>query len=374
MNWNKEHMLTRRGFGALTAGAIGQLMAAEKESLVYIGTYTRDGSKGIYVYRFNPSTGKLAQAGLAAESPNPSFLHVTPNGRYLYAVGENEGGIVRAFAVDGKSGKLALLNEQKSGGNGPCHLAADSSDRVLAVAHYGSGSVAAFPLESDGRIGERSALVQHSGSSANQKRQAGPHAHSVNFSKSGKYVVAADLGLDQFLVYAVDDKGALTQHSVAKVTPGSGPRHFSFHPGYKSAYGVNELSNTVTGFSWDESAGKLTEIQTITTLPADFSGTSYCAEILVHPSGKFVYASNRGHDSIAGFSVGSDGKLTSSGATSTQGKNPRNFRISPSGDWLIAANQDGGNLVVFRIDSTSGKLTPTGEEAKLPFPVCIRFV
>jgi 6-phosphogluconolactonase len=367
--------MTRREFSLFTAGAVAGLGANEKEQLVYVGTYTRGGSKGIYAFRFSPATGKLTEIGVAAEVQNPSFLYVTPNGRRLYAVGEASTGMVSAYETDRAGGKLKLLNDQPTGGDGPCHLAADKAGKNLLVVHYGSGSVAAFPLKPDGSLGARTALVQHSGSSVNPRRQEGPHAHSVNFSKTDKYAVVADLGLDQFIVYAVDPaKGSLTQHSVAKVKPGSGPRHFSFHPGYKLAYGVNEIARTVSAFQWDESAGKLTEIQTISTVPADYQGNGSCAEILVHPSGKFVYASNRGHDSIAAFSVASDGKLTSMGTTPTEGKTPRNFRIDPSGSWLIAANQDGGNLVVFRIDKASGKLTSTGEQAKVPFPVCVKFV
>lgn len=367
--------ITRREFGVLTTTAAAQMAAAEKESLVYVGTYTRGGSKGIYGYRFNPGTGKLTEAGVAAELQNPSFLYVTPNGRYLYSVGEASSGAATAFSVDRGAGKLKLLNEQATGGNGPCHLAADKAGKCLLVVHYGSGSVAAFPMKPDGSLGERSALVQHQGASVDPKRQTGPHAHSVNFSKNDKFAVVADLGLDQFLVYAVDaSKGTLTQHSVAKVKPGSGPRHFSFHPNYKFAYGVNEMASSVTAFTWNEASGNLTELHTVSTLPEGFSGNTSCAEILVHPNGKFVYASNRGHDSIAGFSIASDGKLTSLGAASTEGKVPRNFRIHPSGDWLIAANQESGNLVVFRIDKASGKLTATGEQAKVPFPVCIKFI
>jgi 6-phosphogluconolactonase len=366
--------MTRREFGIVTTVAMERLVAAEKEQLMYVGTYTRGGSKGIYAYRFAPATGKLTEIGIAAEVQNPSFLYVTPNGKRLYAVGEASTGMVTAYEIDRAGGKLKLLNDQQTGGSGPCHLAADKAGKNLLVVHYGSGSVAAFPLKPDGSLGERSALVQHSGSSADARRQTGPHAHSVNYSKTEKYAVVADLGLDQYIVYAVNpSQGTLTQHSVAKVKPGSGPRHFSFHPGYKFAFGVNEMSRTVSAFQWDESAGKLTEIQVISTVPPDYQGTGSCAEILVHPGGKFLYASNRGHDSIAAYSIASDGKLTSLGTTPTEGKTPRNFRIDPSGAWLIAANQDGGNLVVMRIDKASGKLTSTGEQAKVPFPVCIRF-
>lgn len=368
-------MLSRREFGIVTAGAVGQLAAAEKEALVYVGTYTRGESKGIYSYRFNPDSGKFTEIGLAAETANPSFLYVTPNGRRLYAVGEGREGTVTGFNIDRASGKLTQINQQPSGGNGPCHLAGDPSGKLLVTAHYGSGSTAAFPIKADGSLGERSALIQHKGSSAHPQRQTGPHSHSVNFSKNGKYVVIADLGLDQYIVYAVDAaKGTLTESSVTKVNPGSGPRHLSFHPNYKFAYGDYELTGEAAAFQWDDAAGKLIHVQTLSTLPADYTGPKSCAEILVHPTGKFVYVSNRGHDSIAMFSTAADGKLTFLGAEPTQGKTPRNFRIDPSGTWLVAANQDGGTMVLFRIDKATGKLKATGEQVKVPFPVSIKFV
>lgn len=371
-------MLTRRQFGISAAGITAQLTtatAADKETLTYIGTYTRGGSKGIYAYRFNPQSGKLTDLGVAAETDNPSFLYVTPNGRYLYSVGEAGTGTITSYRIDSGSGKLSQINQRPSGGSGPCHLTADRSGKYIALAHYGSGSTAVFPVGADGSLGEQSALVAHSGSSINKQRQTAPHAHSVNFSKNGKYLVVGDLGIDQYIVYAFDaSKGTLTAHSTGKVQPGSGPRHFSFHPGYKFGFGDYEMTSEVGAFQWDESKGALTHIQTISTLPPDFKGNNSCAEILVHPSGKFVYASNRGHNSIAGFSIANDGKLTFLGATSTEGRTPRNFRIDSSGSWLIAANQDSGNMVVFRIDKATGKLAPSGEQAKVPFPVCIKFV
>jgi len=340
---------------------------------MYIGTYTRGDSKGIYSYRFDPASGKLTEVGVAAEMGNPSFLYLTPNGKRVYAVGEASSGIVAAFDASG-DGKLTKINEKESGGNGPCHIVADKAGKVVLVAHYGSGSVAAFKIDSKGGIGDRTALVQHEGSSVDQNRQSGPHAHSVTLSKSEKFVVVGDLGLDQYVVYALDaNKGTLTKHSAAKTKPGGGPRHFSFAPDFKHAYGVLEMGGEMTAFVWDEGKGELKEIQTLSTLPADYSGPKSCAEVLVHPTGRFVYSSNRGHDSIAHFVVEAGGKLSFEGTTPSGGKTPRNFRIHPSGNWLIAANQDGGNLVVFKIDKSTGKLTPSGEQAKVPFPVCIKF-
>jgi 6-phosphogluconolactonase len=370
-------MLTRRqfGFAALLAGTAGRSGAAEKERLMFVGTYTRGGSKGIYSFRFHPGTGKLSEVGLAAELPNPSFLYNTPDGKRLYAVNEGSKGAVAAYTIDAAGGKLTEINQQPSGGSGPCHLQADPSGKLMVVAHYGSGSTAAFPIKADGSLGERSALIQHQGSSVDKVRQEAAHAHSVNFSKNGRFAVVADLGLDEYIVYAVDTaKGSLTEHTRTNVKPGSGPRHLSFHPNYRFAYGDYELTGEVGAFTWDDSAGKLTHIQTLSTLPEGYTGTKSCAEVLVHPTGNFVYVSNRGHDSIAMYSTAKDGKLTFLGTAPTEGKTPRNFRIDPSGAWLIAANQDGGNVVVFRIDKKTGKLSSTGEQAKVPFPVCIRFV
>jgi len=371
-------MLTRRSFFLTLPAAAMIGNAAGKESLVYVGSYTRGGSKGIYAYRFDHATGKLTEAGLAAEVPNPSFLAIHPNRRYLYAVNEQGGeGAVTAFEIDRASGKLAALNSGQTGGASPCHLVVDRTMQNLLVVNYGkNASTAVFRLAKDGRLGERTSLVVHSGSGPNEKRQTAPHAHSVNLSKSQRYAIVADLGTDEFLVYKFDaSKGTVAPHGAAKVKPGSGPRHFSFSPDFRHGYGLNEMGSLVSVFRWDESAGTLTHRQDITTLPSDFRGTNNCAEILVHPNGRFVYASNRGHNSLAIYSADrAEGTLTSLGQVSTQGQIPRNFRIDPSGNWLIAANQDSGNIVVFRLDKSSGKLTPAGVEVKTPFPVCIKFL
>jgi 6-phosphogluconolactonase len=373
-------MITRRTLLSLPALSLPSFAA--RESLVFVGTYTRGGSKGIYAYRFDHGSGKLSELGLAAEAANPSFLAIHPNGRYLYCVNElsksperNEGGVT-AFRIDRPAAKLERLNELPSGGTSPCHLNVDATGRYLLVVNYGNGSTSVFRLKPDGSLAERTAVVQHSGSSVNARRQEGPHAHSVNLSKNNRFAIVADLGTDEYIVYRFDAQaGAITRHGAAKVKPGSGPRHFSFHPTYRYGYGVNEMGSSVSVFRWDENAGTLAELQTISTLPEGFSGINNCAEILVHPSGAFVYASNRGHDSLAVFAVDqATGRLRNLGHTSTQGKTPRNFRLDPAGEWLLAANQDSGNIVVFRVNRRAGALSPAGVEVKVPYPVCIRFL
>jgi 6-phosphogluconolactonase len=353
--------------------------------LAYVGTYTRGSSKGIYAYRFDARSGKLAPLGLAAETVHPSFLAVHPTGKFLYAVNEiddfrgQKTGSVSAFAIDPRGGKLAPLNVVPARGTISCHLVVDRSGRTLLVANYGSGSVAAFRLGADGRLVEpASGFVQHQGSSVDRTRQQGPHAHSIDLSADQRFAVTADLGLDRVLVYRFDPaRGALEPNdplSVA-VAPGSGPRHFAFHPAGRYAYAINELKSTVTAFAWDAARGALREIQTVSALPAGFRGTSHTAEIEVHPSGRFLYGSNRGHDSIAVLAVDpATGKLNPVERVPTGGKTPRNFCIDPTGTFLLAANQDSDSIVLFRIDPATGRLTPTGERVSVGMPVCIRFV
>lgn len=366
-------------FSALAAAAWG---AGPTAYWVYLGTYTggKSPSKGIYVARLDVRTGELAQPELAAEVTNPSFVALHPNGRFLYAVGEmggQKGGAVSAFAIDPASGRLTLLNQVSSRGSGPCHLNVDKTGRYVVAVNYGSGSTTAIAIQPDGRLGESTAFIQHSGSSVNPKRQQGPHAHSVNFSPDNRFAVVADLGLDQVLVYRFDAaKGTLepNQPPYAKVAAGSGPRHFAFHPNGRFGYVINELASTVTAFAWDARRGALSEIQTISTLPKDFSGENYCAEVVAHPSGRFLYGSNRGHDSIAVFSIDRQGKLALIEHVPTQGKFPRNFAIEPGGAYMLVANQNSNNVVVFRIDSKTGRLSATGKQVSVGAPVCVRYL
>lgn len=352
--------------------------------LLFVGTYTEKESKGIYAYRFDAASSELTPLGLAAETANPSFLAIDPNRRFLYAVNEvpkykgGNSGAVSAFAISRHTGKLSLLNEVASRGADPCYIAFDKTGKYALVANYTGGSVAVFPVRADGHIGDSSAFVQHVGSSVNKERQEGPHAHWIETTPDNRFAIAVDLGLDELLVYRFDAKtGSLTANNPphAKLDPGAGPRHLAFHPNGKFAYVVNELQSSITALSYDPSRGALHVLKTVSTLPKGFSGSNDTAEIQVHPSGKFLFASNRGHDSIAVFSIDSHtGTLTLVDHFPTQGKTPRNFEIDPTGSFLFVANQDTNNIVVFRIDPNSGRLTPTGQTLHVPSPVCLKFM
>lgn len=355
-----------------------------REFFIYFGTYTGAKSKGIYVSRFDAGTGTLGEPELAAETRNPSFLAVHPNGKLLYAVGElsdfqgKRAGAVSAFSLDAKTGRLTLLNQQPSGGQGPCHLALDTKGRCVLVANYGSGSVAALPVRKDGRLGEAVSTIQHAGSSVNPQRQAGPHAHHVVVDRGDRHALVCDLGLDKVLVYRLDAKRALLSANdlpSASVAPGAGPRHLAFSPNNKFAYVINEMASTITAFAYDLRRGAMTELQTVSTLPSDFSGNSSCAETEMHPSGKFVYGSNRGHDSIAVFAAEKEsGELTLVEHQLTQGKTPRHFAIDPTGRWLLAENQGSDSVVVFEVDKKMGRLRATGQSVTVESPVCAVFV
>ena len=346
---------------------------------VYVGTYTGQGSEGIYLLDFDAQSGQLTKAGLAAKMENPSFLGVHPMLPVLYAVGEGgaDGGTVSAFRIDAEGGLLSSINRQSSVGDGPCHVAVSPSGRHVAVANYGGGSVALFPVSEDGALGEACAFVQHEGSGPDPRRQEKPHAHSVYFDKSGRHLFVADLGLDKIMLYDVDDeKGTLTPHEppFSSVDPGAGPRHMAFLPNGRFAYVVNEMGNTVTAFSYAPASASFTALQTVPTLPDDFPGHSTTAEIVVHPTGRFLYASNRGHDSIATYGVDEKtGTLTLIGHTPTGGRTPRNFEIDPSGNYLLAANQDSDTIVVFHVDPNTGALEATGRTVEVGSPVCVTF-
>jgi 6-phosphogluconolactonase len=365
----------------------GTAAPGHNEYLVYVGTYTEEGStsKGIYAYRFNLTTGALKSLGLAAQTVNPSFLAVHPNHRFLYAVNEiqnyegQESGAVSAFAIDRVTGKLTLLNQVASKGADPCYIAVDKTGKYVLVANYSGGSVAVFPVLEDGRLGEASAFVQHSGRGTNPQRQEGPHAHSIDLSPDDRFAIVDDLGLDETLIYKFDSaKGSLTANDppYAKADPGVGPRHFAFHPNGKFAYVINEMGSTVAAFSYDATSGALHPLQTISTLPNSVSGhNNNAAEIQVHPSGRFLYASNRGHDSIAVFAIdANNGTLNPIEYASTKGESPRNFEIAPGGSQLFDANEKSDNLVIFRINTRTGRLTATGRVLELSQPVCVKFV
>lgn len=363
----------------LMTTALATTAAQPKETLVYFGTYTRGPSKGIYVSRLDLASGKLSEPELAVEAKNPGFLALHPNKRFLYAVGELEkGGGVSAFAIDAKTGHLTLLNQQSSGGAGPTHLTVDGAGKNVLVANYSGGSIACLPVGSDGKLSEATSFIQHQGSSVNPQRQKGPHAHGIYTDPASKFVFVPDLGLDKLMIYKLDAAtGKLTPNNppFAAVAPGAGPRHFGFTPNGKFAYVINEMVCTMTAFSYAAASGTLTEVQTISTLPGEVEKGFSTAEVFAHPNGKFLYGSNRGHDTIAVFAIDqATGKLKLIQHEPSQVKVPRGFGIDPTGQFLIVGGQNSDDATVFRIDPKSGKLTPTGQIVQVGAPVCVVFL
>jgi 6-phosphogluconolactonase len=350
-----------------------------ESSLVYFGTFTDTTSTGIYVSRFDSTTGKLTAPQLAAESDEPSFLAVTPDHRFLYAVNEINGdnGSVTAFQIDAKTGKLTQLNQQTSGGIRPCHLIVDRGDKFVMAANYLSGTVEVLPIQADGSLGTPVCLAQDHGSSINAERQDGPHAHCLAMDASNR-VYVCDLGADKIMIYHLDEKsGQLTTNDIpwAEIAPGSGPRHIAFRADGKNAYVISELASTMTAFACNPTNGELTGLQTLSTLPEDFHGNNASAEVALHPSGKFLYASNRGYNSITVFTIDEKtGKLIRIQIEPVPGKTLRSFAIDPTGQFLIVAGQDSDNIVVFRINPKNGKLFPTGQVLQIGEPVCVTFV
>lgn len=346
---------------------------------VYAGAYTKPQNPGIYGFRWRPADGSLTPLGLMGETSNPSWVLVHPGGKYLYAVDEQAKGEVSAFAINRETGKLTLLNTVSSAGAGPCHLSFDRSGKLIFVANYDNGSIAAFPLGNDGRLGQASAIVQHKGPNlgpgVNKERQEGPHAHFIMPSPDNRFVLAADLGLDEILVYRFDpSQGTLTPNDPPfwKGHAGRGPRHFVFSPDGKFLFLVNELSSSVTMLAFDGRNGRLKELQDLSALPPDFKGENTGAEIQIDASGKFVYASNRGDDSIAVFAV-HRGSLRLVQNASTLGKEPRHFTLDPSGAYLLAENQNSNNIVIFHVDRKTGMLHPSGATVPVMAPVCLAF-
>jgi 6-phosphogluconolactonase len=371
--------------GLLPADTAADKAKGPRKSWVYLGTYTGPKSKGIYRCELDLETGKLTPADLVAETTNPSFLAIHPGGRYLYAVGEvdeldgkKKSGGVSAFGIDPETGKLTLLNQKSSGGGGPCHVVIDMAGKHVLVANYSGGNAAVLAVGADGKLGEQTGFAQHKGSSVNKSRQEAPHAHSINLDPANRRAFVADLGLDKVLVYKFDPKkGTLEPNDppALKTAAGAGPRHFAFHPTGKFAYVINELDSTIDALQYDATTGTLTALQTLSTLPKGYKGNTSTAEVQVHPSGKFVYGSNRGHNSIVAYSVDQKtGKLTYVGHQGAGVKIPRNFGIDPTGKFLLVANQDGDSVVVFRIDQETGALKATGNSIEVPSPVCVKFL
>lgn len=353
------------------------------ELLVYVGTYTTGKSEGIYLYRLNLSSGKLKHVATTKGVVNPSFLALAPSRRYLYAVNEvgdfagTKSGAVSAFAVDQRTGELRLLNQQPSLGADPCYVDVDAQGRFVLIANYTGGNVTVFPAERDGSLGEATDMKQGRGSSINRERQEGPHAHCIVLDPTNRFAYSCDLGTDKIMIFRFDaGKGKLLPNEPpwVQTKPGAGPRHLAFPPNGKYVFVLNELHSTVTAFARDRRKGSLKELQTLTTLPKDFTGTNTSADIHVSSDGRFLYCSNRGHDSIAIFMIDPrHGSLTSVGHESTRGMTPRNFAIDPTGAFLLVANQKSDNIVVFRLDQRTGRLSSTGQVVEAPSPVCLKF-
>jgi 6-phosphogluconolactonase len=397
--WNVKRIMNLLGMTVLGACCAG---AAETTApLMYVGTYTGGKSKGIYLTRFDPATGSLLMLGCVSETDNPSFLTLRPDGKRLYAVNEissfsgEKTGAVTSYAIDPANGGLSQLNQQPSAGTSPCHLTVDSAGKHVFVANYSSGTVSVLPLTEDGILEKPAQVIRHQGSSVNKQRQEGPHAHGVYLDQGNKFLVVPDLGLDRLQVYGFDaETGKLLSiapgtksestntasgdqiapYQSVRFKGGAGPRHMALDPKEHFAYVINELNSTISVFEYAAARATFSERQTLSTLPEGFKGSSSAAEVAVHPSGKFVYGSNRGHDSIAVFSVNeNNGQLTLVEFESTQGKAPRHFAIDPTGNWLLAANQDSDSIVTFRIDAKTGKLEPTGRKLEVGKPVCLLF-
>ncbi len=351
---------------------------------VYVGTYTeaRDGGpgkeEGIYVFRMDPQTGRLEAISAAKTGPNPSYLALHPVHRFLYAVNETAQGQLCTLAVNPLTGGLTFLNSQPVHGSTTCYVSLDPTGKWAMVANYGDGTVTVLPVGEDGRLGQSTHTVQHKGTGADPGRQESAHAHSILCDPTGRFMLAADLGIDRVLVYTLDTKtGRLVPNDPpgASFSPGSGPRHMAFHPNGRFLFVANELNSTVTALAWDSEKGALQPVQSMTTLPAGWKGQTSVADIHVAPSGRYLYVSNRGHDSLAIFAVNEwTGTLFPDGHVSTGGAVPRNFAIDPFGAFLLAANQNSGTIITFRVEPVSGQLTNTRQITLVPSPVCIKMV
>ena len=368
--------------GAATTKS-GLARTKQNDMLVYVGTYTSGKSEGIYLYRLKLTSGELEEVGTTKGVVNPSFVALSPSLRYLYAVNEIEdfkgskNGAVSSFAVDQRTGGLRFLNQESSLGGSPCYLEMDRSGRFVLVANYTGGNVSVLPVHRDGSLGPATDVKQFEGSSVNRERQEGPHAHCIMLDAANTFAYACDLGGDKIMIFRFDgQRGVLSPAAPpwVKTKPGAGPRHLAFHPSEKYVFVLNELNATVTVFARNRTNGGLEEVQSAPTLPSGFTGANTTAEVRVSQDGRFLYCSNRGHDSIATFSIDTrNGNLTLMGHESTRGKGPRDFGIVPGGDFLLAANQNSDSIVVFKRDQKTGQLSPTGNVAEVPSPVCLKF-
>ena len=359
--------------------------------LLYVGTFTRQQphargkAEGIYVYRMDPPTGALSHLQTVPDVPNPSFLAMAPDRRHLYAVNAvpeidgHPGGAVSAFAVDPSTGELTYLNRQPAQGSGPCHVSVDQTGQCVLTACYHGGNIAVLPIQNDGRLGPATDSVRYRGSGPDPAHQDGPHAHSINLDPANRYALVCNQGLDKVFIYRFDPtSGTVTPNPDqpwAETRPVTGPRHLDFHPNGRFVYVIGEQGASLTVFAYDAAKGTLREVQTVSTLPGGFAGENACADVHVHPSGKFVYGSNRGHDSLVIYAIDEGtGRLEYVGHQSTLGRTPRNFTIDPTGSLLLAANQDSDTIIAFRVDQDTGRLTSLGTVAEAPSPVCLKIV
>ena len=351
--------------------------AQSAKEIMYVGTYSTRGSEGIYVFEFDRKAGTMQPIQATTNGKSPSFLALHPTGKYLYAVNEGAGqtGSVSAYAIDRATGKIQFLNTQSSLGGGPCHISVDQTGKTAFVSNYGGGSLAVLPIRADGTLGEATDSVQDVGSGPNAQRQEKPHVHSATLSPDNRLVYVADLSTDKLNIFTIDVNASKVKPAstpFVTVKPGSGPRHFTIHPTDKYAYLVEEITSTVAVFARNTKTGALTLLDdNVQTLPDNFSGQNTSADIHIDPSGKFLYQSNRGANTLAIFAIGNDGKLTKVGDQPTEGKTPRNFLIDPKGDYVFVAHQDSDNITIFKRDQKTGKLTYTGQSVKVPAAVCV---
>ena len=362
----------------LLAAALGSASSHAADMFVYFGSHRTGPGIGFSLAHFDTNTGVLTKPEFLVESPAPAFFALAPDGRHLYTCNSGSPGGVSAYAIEPHTGRLTLVNRVLAGGRDTSYVCLDQTGRFLLAANYEGGNIAAFALRPDGGIGDWTGFAQHTGSSVHPKRQMHAYAHSIIVDPTNRFALVADLGVDQLFVYRFDEKtGALTPNDppFAKVAAGSGPRHVKFHPNGREVFLLNEIACTIIAFDWDAAKGALTQRQTISTLPADFTGENTCAEIEVHPNGRFLYASNRGHDSLAVFAIDpASGQLAFVERVSSRGKWPRNFAFDPTGRWIVCTNHNSDNAVVFRVDAATGRLTPVGEPVAVPYPFCERFL
>ena len=353
-------------------------LAIAADALVYFGSHSNAPGTGFSLAHFNTDTGALTQPEFLLEAPEPAFFVLSPDGTRLYTCNSDTPGGLSAYAVEPATGRLTFLNRALAGSRGTSFITLDGTGRFVLVASYDGGNVAAFALKPDGSLGDWTAFAQHTGRSVHPERQTRPYPHAIVLDPTNRFALVPDLGTDRLCIYRFDEKtGALTPNDppFAAIAPGSGPRHVRFHPNGRWVYLINEIANTIAGFDWDATRGTLTPFQTITTLPADFTGANTSAELEIHPNGQFLYGSNRGHNSLAVFAIDpANGHLTAVEHIASEGKTPRNFAFDPTSQWIVLTNQNSSNAVVFRVDSATGRLTRTGEPVPVPAPFCERFL